>query len=310
MKILVTGGAGFIGSNIVELLVEEKHEVVVLDKFVLGTLENLETIKDKITIVTGDITNKKNVFDASDGCDIIFNEAAASSSPMFKEDLAGSVKINVEGFVNILDAARKNDSKVIYASTSSVYGDNPSPLTEDQKINPPNFYAATKFTDEHLARIYTSEYGITTTGFRYMSVYGPHEKAKNNFANLVSQFLWDMKKGIAPIIYGDGKQTRDFIFVKDIVKANLLAMNLKGQKSEIINAGTGRATDMNELINIINATLNTKITAKYIDNPVKNYIPTQLASTIKAKKVLGFEAKVTLEDGIKQLNKHLDTGGI
>ena len=310
MKILVTGGAGFVGSNIVESLVEEKHEIVVLDKFILGSLKNLETIKDKITIVTGDITDKKNVFDASNGCDIIFNEAAASSSPMFKEDLANSVKINVEGFVNILDAARKNDAKVIYASTSSVYGDNPSPLTEDQTITPPNFYAATKFTNEHLARIYTSEYGITTTGFRYMSVYGPHEKAKNNFANLVSQFLWDMKKGIAPIIYGDGKQTRDFIFVKDIVKANLLAMNLTGAKSEIINAGTGRATDMNELIDLINTTLNTKITAKYIKNPVKNYIPTQRGSTIKAKEVLGFEAKITLEDGIKILNKHLDAGGV
>ena len=310
MKILVTGGAGFVGSNIVESLVEEKHEVVVLDKFVLGSLKNLESIKDKITIVTGDITNKKNVFDAGNGCDIIFNEAAASSSPMFKEDLANSVKINVEGFVNILDAARKNDAKVIYASTSSVYGNNPSPLTEDQTITPPNFYAATKYSNEHLARIYTSEYGITTTGFRYMSVYGPHEKAKNNFANLVSQFLWDMKKGIAPIIYGDGKQTRDFIFVKDIVKANLLAMNLKGQKSEIINAGTGRATDMNELIDLINTTLNTKITAKYIKNPVKNYIPTQRGSTIKAKEVLGFEAKITLEDGIKILNKHLDAGGV
>ena len=310
MKILVTGGAGFVGSNIVESLVEEKHEVVVLDKFVLGSIKNLETVKDKVTIVTGDITNKKNVFDASNGCDIIFNEAAASSSPMFKEDLAGSVKINVEGFVNILDAARKNDAKVIYASTSSIYGDNPSPLTEDQKITPPNFYAATKFTNEHLARIYTSEYGITTTGFRYMSVYGPHEKAKNNFANLVSQFLWDMKKGIAPIIYGDGKQTRDFIFVKDIVKANLLAMNLKGSNTEIINAGTGRATNMNELIDLLNTTLNTKITAKYIKNPVKNYIPTQLASTKKAKKVLGFEAKVTLEDGIKILNEHLNAGGV
>ena len=310
MKILITGGAGFIGSNIAESLVNENHEVVILDKFILGSLENLKKIKDKVTIVTGDITDKKTVFDASNGCDIIFNEAAASSSPMFKEDLAGSVKINVEGFVNVLDAARKNDSKVIYASTSSVYGDNITPLTENQTINPPNFYAATKFADEHLARIYTSEYGITTTGFRYMSVYGPHEKAKNTFANLVSQFLWDMKKSISPIIYGDGKQTRDFIFVKDIVKANLLAMNLTGAKSEIINAGTGRATDMNELIAIINNTLNTKITAKYIENPVKNYIPTQLASIKKAKEILDFEAKVSLEDGIKRLNEHLDAGGV
>ncbi len=310
MKILITGGAGFIGSNIAEELVAQGHEIVILDQFILGSIKNLEKIKDLVTVVTGNILDRKTLFDAAKGCEIIFNEAAASSSPMFTEDLTGSVKINVEGFVNILDSARKNNAQVIYASTSSIYGDNPVPLTEDQRITPPNFYAATKHANEEIAKIYTSVYGITTTGFRYMSVYGPHEKAKGTFANLASQFLWSMKKGESPIIYGDGTQTRDFIHVQDVVRANLLAMNLKGSNAHILNAGTGRATDMNELVSIINNALGTSIAPKFIENPVKNYIPTQLASTAKAKEVLGFETKVSLEEGLKKLNEHLDAGGV
>lgn len=303
MKILVTGGAGFIGSNIVEELVSQNHEVVVLDKFSLGTMINLESVKKKITVIKGDIRDEKTVEKASRGCDIISNQAAASSSPMFKSDLKGSVEINVVGFVNILNAARKNNvRRIVFASTSSIYGNNKPPLREDMKVEPPNFYSATKFNNEHMAKLFSQEYGIETIGFRYMSVYGPHEEPKGNLANLVSQFLWAMKKDESPVIYGNGKQTRDFVFVKDIVQANMLAIDTKKRFfGEIFNVGTGKTTSLNDMITMLNKILQKNIKPKYIPVPIKNYIETQIPDISKIKKELGYSPKYTLEDGIKIL---------
>jgi len=298
MKILVTGGAGFIGSNVVEELVKLGNEVVILDNFSLGSMNNIASVKDKITVIKGDIRDEKTVMDAARGADYIFNEAAASSSPMFMKDLRGSVAVNIDGFINVLNAARQNDAGVIYASTSSMYGNNPPPLREDMKVVSPNFYAATKVAGEDLARIYFEEYGTITIGLRYMSVYGPREKGKGIFANLVSQFLWTMQKNEQPVIYGDGAQTRDFVFVMDVVAANLLAMKYK-KCGEIFNVGTGKATSLNKLIDILNKMLGKSIKPKYIEMPVKNYINTQLADISKAKRMLGYEPRYNLEEGIK-----------
>jgi len=161
----------------------------------------------------------------------------------------------------------------------------------------------TKLANEHLARVFTSEYGIDAVGFRYMSVYGPKEEGKGVFANLVSQFLWAMKKGENPVIYGDGSQTRDFVYVKDVVSANMLAME-RGHGGEIFNVGTGTATSLNALITLLNKLLGTSITPKYVDMPVKNYISTQLADVSKIKSKLGFEPQYTLEEGIIDMLKN------
>ena len=225
MKILVTGGAGFVGSNLVEALVEKKHEVVVLDNFSLGRKENLKTVLGEVELVDGDLRDFDLIKKTTKNVDVIFNEAAASSSPMFKERLRDAVAVNVDGFVNILNAAKENGvKKVIYASTSSIYGNSPPPLKEDMKVVPVNFYASTKLLNEHLAILFSKEYGLETIGLRYMSVYGPKEQSKGIYANLVSQFLWSMQKGESPVIYGDDTQTRDLTYVKDVVKANILAM--------------------------------------------------------------------------------------
>ena len=177
MKILVTGGAGFIGSNLVEELVRRDHEVVAFDNFYLGTRTNLEGLD--VEVVSGDIRDADSVNKAASGVDIVFNQAAASSSPMFAKDLRGAVAANIDGFINILNAAKDNGAKkIIYASTSSIYGNLRPPLREDMNVTPPNFYAVTKLANEHLAKVYTSECGIETVGFRYMSVYGPKEEGK------------------------------------------------------------------------------------------------------------------------------------
>jgi len=300
MKSLVTGGAGFIGSNIAEALISLGHEVVVLDNFSLGKEENLSSIKGKAEVVKGDVRDSELIKKLTKGTDYVFHQAAASSSPMFSKDLGNAFSVNIDGFINILNSSRDNGvKKIIHASTSSIYGNNPVPLKEDMKVVPPNFYAASKLAAEHLGAIFSNEYDLGVIGLRYMSVYGLHEKSKGIFANLVSQFLWSMQKNKQPVIYGDGTQTRDFTFVADVVQANILAMQ-SGVKNDIFNVGFGKETSLNELIEILNKSLGKNIEPKYVENPVKNYIKSQLADITKIKQ-LGYSPKYSLEDGIKML---------
>ncbi len=302
MKVLVIGGTGFIGSNLCGKLVEEGHEVRILDNFYLGNMKNIESIKDKVEVINGDIRNYDAVDKATKGMDIVFNQAAASSSPMFLENLRDAVAVNVDGFINVLNACKANGvKKLIYASTSSLYGNSTPPLREDVKIVPVNFYASTKLLNEHLAIIFSKEHELETIGFRYMSIYGPHESFKTVYANMASQFLWEMKQGKQPILYGDGTQTRDFTFVADVVNASILVMNSKKDLSgQIFNIGTGKETSLNELVVILNKILGTKIKPKYVPNPIKNYINTQLGDVSKLKETVGYEPRYTLEEGLKE----------
>jgi len=303
MRVLVTGGAGFIGSNLVIELVKKGYNVIVLDDFSLGSKENIKKVLDKVEIVNGDIKDFELLKKITVGCDVILNQAAASSSPMFRNDLKNAVAVNIDGFANILEVSRINDVKrIIYASTSSLYGNNKPPLREDMKIEPVNFYASTKLLNEHLAILFSTEYDIETIGFRYMSIYGPNEKSKGIYANLVTQFLWAIMDGKQPEIYGDGSQTRDFTYVKDVVQANILAVESKKRLlGEIFNVGSGKSHSLNELVEIINRILGKNIKPKYTPVPIKNYISVQLADLTKINSVLGYEPKYTLEVGIKDM---------
>ncbi len=303
LTVLVTGGAGFIGSNLVERLVNEGHSVRVFDNFSLGRMENLNSVKGKVEIINGDIRDFESVNKAAKGVDTIFNQAAASASPMFRDFLRESIAANVDGFVNLLNACRANDvKKLVYASTSSVYGNNKPPLREDMKLVPVNFYASTKLLNEHLALLFSVQYGLGTVGFRYMSIYGPHERSKGIYANLVSQFLWSMQKGEQPVIYGDGAQRREFTYVADVVEANVLAMNLKKKLGgEVFNVGTGKSASLNDVVALLNNALGTSIKPKYVKNTVKNYIYTQLSDITKIRKLLGYEPRYSLEKGIREI---------
>lgn len=299
-KVLVTGGAGFIGSNFCNLS-KDKYEVVALDNLFLGDEENLDP---DIKFIKGDACKMEDL-DKAGPVDFVVHLAGTSSAPMFMGDgLVKGYVNSVESFMNVLEWARKNGTKkVIYASTSSLYGNNPLPLTEDQHVTPLNHYAVTKEVYEHAGACYNKVYpNMDIIGFRFMSVYGPNEEAKGEFANLISQFCWDMARGLSPVIYGDGSQTRDFTNVRDVVQGITLAIETdKKLGADVFNIGTGRGTPLNEIIEALEKAFNNNVKAKYIENPVKEgYVQGQWADISKIKEVLGYEPKVNLEDGIKE----------
>src|SRR5215831_4531218 len=300
MKILVTGAAGFIGSNIANTLSKEKNTIVLaLDDLSLGTPSNLSP---SVKFVRGSVMDYDVTLDLGKGCDYIFHSAAKSSSPMFKEDPREGVDINVLGFMNVMESAKRNRAKkVIFASSSSLYNGLPIPFKESQIISPKTFYEASFYCREILARSYYLENGLNSVGLRYFSVYGFHEKHKGKFANNISQFLWSMTNGQSPIIYGDGTQTRDFTFVDDVVQANILALQAQEMEFGIYNIGTGIETSFSKLVEMINRHLGTNIQATYVDNPIKNYVQKTKADITLAKLVLGYEPKFSLDDGIRAL---------
>src|SRR3989344_2681659 len=254
MKILITGAAGFIGSNLAAELVARGYEVVALDDLSLGRKDNLNFVWNKIKFVEGSINNEKLVESITTGVDCIVNLAAASASPMFRLDnVKEAVQTNVGGFMTMLRSAVKNKFKrLLYASTSSVYGNNTPPLTEEMKLSPPNMYAATKLENEFCAKIFSQEYGLETVGYRFMSVYGPNEESKGYFSNLATQFVWKTMQGQELVIYGDGNQTRDFTYVKDIVQAITLGIESKQKlMGEVFNVGSGESYSLNQLVNTI-----------------------------------------------------------
>lgn len=298
MRILVTGGAGFIGSNIVEKLSEE-HDVIVLDDLYLGNKKNVDGYH--AGFVKGSVMDAELVNKLCKQCDYVFHNAAMSSSPMFKEQPKLGMEVNVIGFMNVMKAALGNGvKKVIYASTSSMYNGNALPFSENQPITAKTFYEASFRTREIVAQTYYYENNLSSIGLRYFSVYGPRELHKGQYANNISQFLWDMMEDKAPLIYGDGTQRRDFTFVRDVVSANILAMT-SNINFGIFNVGTGIGTSFNDLVALINNALGTSIEPRYIENPLKNYVHDTIADLSLISKSLGYKPQWTLEKGIKFL---------
>jgi len=301
-KALVTGGAGFIGSNIVEMLVEEGVEVVVLDDLYLGEEDNLSEVRDQIKFIEGSVLNIEAVEEAVEGCDVVFHQAARSSSPMHKENPAKGARVNVEGFINVCEAAiDAGAEKVVYASTSSMYGSVKPPHKEDMETEPVNLYTASKMSREMYARCYSYTDQIETTGLRYYSVFGPHEKAKGKYANVVTQFLWKMMDDEQPVIWGDGSQARDFVFVEDVARANILAAETEDKlNGEVFNIGRGNPITFNEVVDKLNEALGKDIEAEKIENPLDNYVHEHKADNSKAKELLGWEAEHSFKEGLEK----------
>jgi UDP-glucose 4-epimerase len=300
MKFLVTGGAGFIGGNIVSRLLEDENEVVMLDDLSLGR----KVEHSKAVLSVGDTLDKSMVDALCEGVDGVFHDAAKSSTPMFSPDPRNGIEVNLMGFINIAEAARRNDFPVVYSTTSSLYSRCPPPHSEDLPVSPGSFYEYSYYAREAVAKLYSDLYGLRLIGLRYFSVYGPGEDHKGKFANNITQFLLALRQGESPLVFGDGTQTRDFIYVGDVVEANMLAMksNLKG---EVINVGTGIATSFNDVLAILKKQLKSDIRPTYVSNPIKNYVMHTKADTTKATQLLKFKAKISLEAGIMRVIQHL-----
>ena len=296
MKVLVTGGAGFIGSNLVEAVADE-HQVTVLDNFHTGNMKNLAEVIDKVEIIRDSCNN---VLSSDLSPDIIFHLGIPSSSPMYKEDpfFVGEA---INGMIAIMELAKRSGSKkVVFASSSSLYNGIPTPHREDADILVTDYYTEARLAIERIAQLYRELYDIDYVGLRFFSVYGPHEEAKGIIANMVSQFLWDMQEGKRPVIYGDGKQTRDFIFVKDVVDGLILTSEVG---TGILNLGTGKSHSFNDVVELLNSRLGQSIEPIYVENPIKNYVMHTQADGSRMA-ALGLEPKYSLEDGIYELTKN------
>jgi UDP-glucose 4-epimerase len=202
--------------------------------------------------------------------------------------------------IDVFECAKKNVCKVVYASSSSLYNGNMSPYCEDMPIHVTDYYTECRYAIERVAKLYNSLFNVRSVGLRCFSVYGPKEKYKGRYANIVTQFLWAMKKNERPVIFGDGSQTRDFVYVGDVVEALLLAMK-KDFECEVFNVGTGVAHSFNQVVDLLNELLGKDIKPVRKPMPIKNYVFETLADTTKAEKDLGFKAKTTLKQGIKRL---------
>ena len=297
-RVLVTGGAGFIGSNLANSLAAD-NDVVALDDCYLGTPENLA---DGVTFVDGSVLDD----DLPTDVDVVFHIAALSSYAMHEDDPARGARVNVEGFVNTVDQARQDGcDTVVYASTSSIYGDRTEPSPEDMDVTVNTGYEASKMARETYAEYFHNHYGLSLAGMRFFSVYqGMKEGAeghKGEYANLIAQFADGIANGRPPEIWGDGTQTRDFTHVDDIVRGLELAAD--HELDGIYNLGTGEQYSLNHLVDALNEELGTDVEPVYEDNPIPEdvYVHDTMADPSKMTEATGWEPEIGFEEGLERV---------
>jgi len=294
-KILITGGAGFIGSNLAAALCDN-NEVIVLDNLSTGSEDNIQDLK--VDFRQGDTLEVAEK--VPEKVDLIFHLGMTSSTPLYREDRS-LVGQNIGGSIEIFEKAARDGCKVVFASSSSLYNSGPTPSKEDQKILVTDFYTECRLCIERLAELYSDFYNVSSIALRMFSIYGgKRERSKKNFANTVTQWLDMIKDDESPVIYGDGTQSRDFVHIDDAVRAYILAADYE-TKFEIFNLGMGKDYSFNQVIELLNQKLGKSVEAKYVENPLKNYVAKTLADVSKTQEKLGFKAECTLEQGIGKM---------
>jgi nucleoside-diphosphate-sugar epimerase len=300
---LITGGCGFIGSHLAEALVAEGVDVRVLDNFSSGKPENLKGFGSGIEVIRGDIRDPVAFRDAVKGVDHIFHEAALVSVSVSVEQPAENDAINIRGTLNVLQAAREaNVKRVVLASSAAVYGNNPElPKRETMLPEPESPYALGKLAGEYYLKLFSRLYGVETVSLRYFNVFGPRQDGKSMYSGVISRFADDIRQGRAPTIFGDGGQTRDFVYVKDIVQANLLAMRTPSAgKGEIFNVATGRQISLLQLWETLKKITGSTLAPQFRDARAGD-IRHSLADISKIQTSLGYEPEFSLEDGLRAL---------
>jgi len=299
---LVTGGAGFIGSNLVEALVQRGERVRVFDDFSTGEMANLAAVKDQIEVLQGDLRDMAAVRRAVDGVTHISHQAALRSVPRSVDDPMSTDLVNTHGTLQLLVAAReaKTVRRVVYASSSSAYGDSPAlPKIEDQTPAPISPYAVAKLAAEHYCRTFSHLYGLETVSLRYFNVFGPKQSPESKYAAVVPLFMRAALKGEPVIIHGDGEQSRDFTYIDNVVQANLLSLSTPGVGGEVFNVACNSRHSVLEIARTVEKLLGHKITIEHTPPRSGDVRHTQ-ASIEKAERLLRYHPTVGFEEGMRR----------
>jgi nucleoside-diphosphate-sugar epimerase len=299
-RYLITGGAGFIGSNIAASLIKQNKKVRIIDDLSTGKIENILAFKHKIEFIEDSICNRSAIQEAVKGVDYILHQAAIPSVQRSVEDPLLTNYVNVIGTLELLNAAKQNNIRcVVIASSSSVYGDTPQlPKREDFLPLPLSPYAVSKVTIEHYAQVFSNLYGLNVVCLRYFNVFGPRQDPSSEYAAVIPAFITALLTERRPKIFGDGNQSRDFCFVENVVQANLLACSASGLSGKIINIGSGQTITINQLFSELKSLLNSKIEPIYAP-PRKGDIRHSLADITKARTILKYNPQINLKQGLK-----------
>jgi len=299
-RALVTGGAGFIGSHLVGRLLAEGFAVRVLDDFSSGRQANLADVEDDIELWRGDVRDDEIVARAVSGVDVVFHQAAIASVPRSVAEPLETNAVNLAATVGLLEAARRHGvRRVVFAASSAAYGDDPIlPKSESLPPRPLSPYAVQKYASELYLQVYARLHSLETVALRYFNVYGPRQDPKSDYAAVIPLFVTAALEGSPVRIYGDGEQTRDFVYVSDVAEANLLAATAPGVSGEVLNVASGRRTSVNELARVIGDCLGRRIETLH-QPPRAGDVPHSWADVSRCQRLLGFEAKVSLEQGLE-----------
>ena len=299
--VLVTGGAGFIGSHIAQAMVSSGARVRIIDDLSTGHLENLEEINGDIDYLQASLADESALHRALEDVELIFHEAAIPSVPRSVKNPVETHVACVDATFSLLNAARINGvRRVVYAASSSAYGDQPTlPKTEDMRPDPLSPYAVAKLVGEYYCQVFTRAYGLETISLRYFNVFGPRQDPGSEYSGVISRFTSALLSGQQPLIYGDGEQSRDFTYVADVVAANLRAAETTAGVGQVINLARGERTTLNELLTILKEiTGKNEVKAEYRDARTGD-VRDSLADISRAREMLGYEPKVSLEEGLR-----------
>lgn len=300
-RYLVTGGAGFIGGHITELLVREGHEVVIFDDFSTGSLKNLAAVENDVTIIRGDIRNIDALNSAMAGIDYVIHHAAEISVVRSIEDPAFINAVNVDGTLNVLVSAKDHGVKrVVFASSSAIYGDTGTQAQrEDFLPQPLSPYGATKMAGEHYMGVFHHVYGLETVRLRYFNVFGPRQNPNSQYAAVIPKFIDRILAGKELHIYGDGEQTRDFVFVENVARANYFACTVPNAAGRVFNIACERTVTVNELAERLKGLAGREVEVVH-DPPLVGEIRYSASDISQAREILGFEPVVGFEEGLER----------
>ena len=307
MKVLVTGGAGFIGSNLVRALLARGDDVRVLDNFSTGNRANLAGLDRDVELVEGDLRSYERVHAAVRGAEVVFHQGALPSVPRSVQDPLTTTAVNVEGTLNVLLAARDSGARrIVNASSSSVYGNGGElPRTESQLPDPISPYAVAKLAAERFCTSFSRVYAMEVVSLRYFNVFGPRQDPMSQYAAVVPRFVRAVATGEPVTVYGDGEQSRDFTFVDNVVSANLLAADAPGVEGAVLNVATGGSTTVNELAATIGRLLDRPVEKRYEPERTAD-VNASWADVGEARRLLGYETRVGLEEGLRRTAEFLE----